>query len=541
MAKRAHPKRGKSAKPPKSTATSTETSATATAKPDERPEPRETGAPAAAPAPQPLPAARLVGEPRGRFWLELPWAKLVVFRFVFFGLMAVDAFLQLRHAPRYGAGGFNVPHFDWLPLPDPGRASITFVHGALCLLFALVAQGALVRVALPLATALYGWAYFSSQLDSFQHHYLMWLLLVILCFAPRAPDPLPKGAAAGAPRTVASWAIRLALVQCSIVYLWAAIAKMTPLWLDGTALYIQVRDGWARDLIESIGFDRAAVLIVGAELFLAAALWIRKLWLPGFVVGVGLHVGIETIGLEIGLFSYLMIAVYLLLLPDVLFARPAAWLAPRLRGTVPPVLHHAAWPGAIAALVAAFVIVPLPLGAALVFVAAIVAVGAAVALLSAERRRGPRLAWAFLVAALVPIAVHATSEVAEDYYRYWAGSSRRLGDEKDARRAYLGLLEVDPSSEYAHYHLGKQDVAAGKLDAALAHFQVAQRSAPKRGRAFFAEAELHLRRNDPERAKSALVAGLAVETNPQAQSLLTSLGGAPPPVRPERGPDDDED
>lgn len=83
MAKRAHPKRGKSAKPPKSTATSTETSATATAKPDERPEPRETGAPAAAPAPQPLPAARLVGEPRGRFWLELPWAKLVVFRFVF--------------------------------------------------------------------------------------------------------------------------------------------------------------------------------------------------------------------------------------------------------------------------------------------------------------------------------------------------------------------------------------------------------------------------------------------------------------------------
>ena len=67
-----------------------------------------------------------------------------------------------------------------LPLPEPGRASITFAHAAMCILFALVAQGALVRVALPLATVLYGWAYFSSQLDSYQHHYLVWLLLVIL-------------------------------------------------------------------------------------------------------------------------------------------------------------------------------------------------------------------------------------------------------------------------------------------------------------------------------------------------------------------------
>ncbi|MBZ0232561.1 MAG: tetratricopeptide repeat protein, partial [Deltaproteobacteria bacterium] len=174
---------------------------------------------------------------------------------------------------------------------------------------------------------------------------------------------------------------------------------------------------------------------------------------------------------------------------------------------------------------------------------------AAVALVSGDRARGARIAWAFAVAALVPIGVHAKSDVADDYYRYWAGSSRRLGDDADARRAYTGLLDVDPSSEYAHYHLGRQDFAAGKLDAALAHFEVAQRSAPERGRSFFAAAEVHLRRNDPGRAKAALAAGLAVEANPQAQSLLTSLGGES--VRPERGPqgrvegrdvtDDDQD
>ncbi|MBZ0237543.1 MAG: HTTM domain-containing protein [Deltaproteobacteria bacterium] len=359
MAKRAHPKKTKRAKPAREQAPSAAATAGVTAVDNSDRSGTGTGT-----------GTHAKG---GWFALEISWAKLVVFRVVFFGLMAVDAFLQLPHASRYGAGGFNVPHFTWLPLPEPGRASITFVHGALAILFALVAQGALARVALPLAAALYGWAYFSSQLDSYQHHYLMWLLLVILCFAPRAPDPLPRGAAPDAPRSVASWAIRLALVQCSIVYLWAAIAKMTPLWLDGTALYIQVRDGWARELIESIGFARVSWLVLAAELFLAAALWFRKLWLPGFVAGVGLHVGIETIGLEIGLFSYLMIAVYLLLLPDVLFARSAAWLAPRVRGKLPPVLHHAAWPAAVAALVAALLLVPLPLGAPLAFVAVIAA------------------------------------------------------------------------------------------------------------------------------------------------------------------------
>lgn len=519
MAKRAHPRRGKVPKSPAAEA--------AAVLKDARPKPE--------PAPASLPPARVVTQPRGWWWLELPWSKFVVFRFVFFGLLSIDAFLQIPHSSRYGAGAFNVPHFAWLPLPEPHRTTITFVHAVLCFLFALVAQGALVRVVLPLATALYGWAYFSSQLDSYQHHYLMWLLLVILCFAPRAPDPLPAGASPDAPRTVACWAIRLALVQCSIVYLWAAVAKIDSLWLDGSALFIQIRDGWFRSMVESIGFDRVAVMVMAGELFLAAALWNRKLWLPAFFVGVGLHVGIELVGLEIGLFSYLMVAVYLLLVPDVIYKRAAEWITPRVRGKVPAALRHAAWPAAVAALVATFVLVPLPLGTAITFFAALLVVGAAVTIVSGERARGPRIAWAFALAALVPIGVHAESDVADDYYRYWAGAARRLGDEKSARRAYAGLLEVDRSSEYAHYYLGKLESDAGRLDAALAHFKAAQRSAPARGRSFFAEAEVYLRRNDPESAKTALTAGLAVEADPQALDLLKSLGGQPVP--PERGPE----
>src|SRR5436190_20666959 len=104
-----------------------------------RPRPREaapaapTAPTAAAPAVEaaPLPKARakpakLAKPPPARapvFWfgVELPWAKLVAARVVLFGLLAVDAFLQLRHAPRYGAGDFNVAHLPFLDALGPGR------------------------------------------------------------------------------------------------------------------------------------------------------------------------------------------------------------------------------------------------------------------------------------------------------------------------------------------------------------------------------------------------------------------------------------
>lgn len=514
MAKRAHPKRKK--------------------------QPPAAPPPASGPKPPPIgpsEAKRSRGaSPWSRFWLlDISWAKWLTFRFTFFTLLAIDAFLQLAHAPRYGAGGFNVQHLPFAPLPEPGRPSINFAHGALCLLFALIAQGVLVRVTLPLAATLYGWAYFSSQLDSFQHHYLMWLVIVVACFVPHRPDPLPPGAAATAPRRLTSWAVRLLLVQVAIVYLWAAISKLTPLWLDGSVLFIQIADGNLRDLVTALGFDHVAKLVLLSELALAAAVWWRPAWLPALVVGVGLHVGVELVGFEIGLFSYLMIAIYLLVIPDrVYFAAAARFPAPRI-----PAL--AGWVLAPLALVAVLVLVPLPFGAALAL--------AAVLLIAAFVRDRRALAgWAFVVAAVIPIAVDATTDEAADYYRYWAGAARRMGDQAEARRAYLGLIEVDPDSEYAHFHLGNLDASAGNLDAAASHYVRAQRGAGKgRTRAFAAEAQVRLRQNDPERARAALEHALRVDpADGEARAMLTQLGGTPSPspspsTAPTAPPADDQD
>lgn len=470
-------------------------------------------------AARPAPASSTA---RGRFWLdfEIPWAKWVAFRFVFFALHAVDAFLQLSHAPRYGAGGFNVQQLPGAPLPEPSRLALTFVYGALCVLFALIAQGCAVRWLLPIATVLYGYAYFVSQLDSYQHHYLLWLVLVLLCFVPARPAPAPAGARVAWQR---SWALRLVLVQLAVVYLWAAIAKLDPVWLDGTALTRQISTGWMKSLAASLGHKYVAVAIVCVELALAVTIWNRVLWPLALALGVGLHVGIELIGLDIGLFSYFMLALYLLLVPDVVFLRaaPLAARAGRAFARVPLPARAAL---AVAAIVFAAAVVlrhPLPLGrviALLVLLAPFLLVPAWVGGTAALARRLRQLAVALGTLALLLLV----TEVANDHYRMWGGASRRMGIAADERAAYTGLLAVDPTSEYAHYYLGQAERLAGRDEAALAHFRAAQRSEPARDRAYLAEAAVHLAADRRDEAIAVLERG--VVRAPDSAPLRTRLG-----------------
>src|SRR5688572_28456174 len=47
-------------------------------------------------------------EPAFWFGFEVAWAKIAATRFLVFIVLAIDAAMQISHAPRYGAGGFNV-------------------------------------------------------------------------------------------------------------------------------------------------------------------------------------------------------------------------------------------------------------------------------------------------------------------------------------------------------------------------------------------------------------------------------------------------
>jgi len=432
-----------------------------------------------------------------RFWqdFELSWAKWTVFRFVFFGLQAVDAFWQVGHAPRYGAGGFNVQQLPGALLPEPSRVGMTFVYGALCVLFALIAQGAVVRWALPLATALYGYAYFVSQLDSYQHHYLIWLVLVLLCLVPTRPDPSP-----GRVAWVRAWSLRLLLVQLGLVYAWAAFAKLDGVWLDGSALARQVHTGWIRSQLESVGYAPVAIAVLAVEITLAGTVWLRRAWPIAVPLGFGMHVGIELIGLDIGLFSYFMMALYLLLLPDAIFtglvARLTALTAPLAKVPAGARLGLA---GVV--IVAALIVVgrhPLPLGKV-----AGLAIGAGLAIVVTGAGTYPAKARTVALA-IAPLALLLTvTEVANDHFRMWAGSARRMGLATDERAAYQGLIAVDPTSEYGHYYLGRLELTAGKPDVAIEHFHAAEASEPRRARSYQAEAAAHLAKHDRAAADDA--------------------------------------
>src|SRR5574338_1095790 len=104
-----------------------------------RPAPKPAGAPAA-----PLSIAKkpkIVSLPpeQPAFWFgfDVAWAKLFAFRLVFFGLLALDALLQLRHAPRYGASGFNVAQLPLLDGFGPARVTYAFAQLACSYLFVL--------------------------------------------------------------------------------------------------------------------------------------------------------------------------------------------------------------------------------------------------------------------------------------------------------------------------------------------------------------------------------------------------------------------
>ena len=430
-----------------------------------------------------------------RWWLDHTVAPeaLRLFRLLFFAVVAVDSWLEVAHAPRYGAGDFNVSHLPWLDgiIPVPGRPLVAFAFLAQAYLAALIALGAGGRLAIGALAALFAATYFPSQLDSYQHHYLLFLVLLLCCFVPW------EGAGRGDREPVRGWPVRLVLVQISIVYLFAAVSKMDPRWWSGDVLALQVH-GWARDAVERLGgFGRAAPLVVLVELLLAVAIHVRALRGPAAILGIVFHAGIEAAGFRIGLFSYFMLALYVLVIPE----RPLAWLVRRVDGWRAPLVDRwrarrlALPPAGRAGLAGAAILagsaalLTVPLGPPAV-AAALVCGGAGAALVVRRRGQAGSIALGHLAACLLVaiLARPSVTDTAREYYQFWGGSSRRLGDLETATRAYQRVVAIDPGYAQGHTSLANLYRRRGEVDRALAEAAIAQRLAPQDHRPHLVEA-----------------------------------------------------
>jgi len=401
-----------------------------------------------------------VAEAWRRYWFEheVLRTRLALWRLVFFGLLAVDFwFVLLPHAPRFGAADFNVsqvPFLDpYLPMPTPEIVGPLYVLGGLLAL--AIALGVRPRRCLALLAPIYAGVYAWSQSDSYQHHYLISLLLILALFVPAPAWTLP---AAGEPTAIRSWAVRLIYVQIGLMYAWTAVTKHTPVWLDGTTLgqivtceprehlrWLSGVTGWSAEATLAVS---SAAVMVGE--YLAGFIYlVRPLW----VVGMGLiplfHLGVEWLGLDIELFSYYMIGTNLILLaPGAALDRAVRfghrWLAPAVRwhrGLVEP-RPLAPMPTMIvtaaAALAAGAIAFSVPYAGA---GTAGLLVGAATLFVLWPGDTDGRGALRFrgigvLSAALALGATAHASDSAYTYYRQWAGFMRRQGDDAEAIRLY---------------------------------------------------------------------------------------------------------
>ncbi len=465
--------------------------------------------------------------------------KLAVARVLIFGILAVDAVLQIAHAPRYGAGAFNVAHFRFLDGLAPGRVGMMLAQLTIAYCCGLVAFGRAPRVALPVATALYAWVYFTSQLDSYQHHYLVALLLLISNFVPwdASPPPPPERGKPLPPR-IASWAVRLILVQLAIMYGWAAISKMDGRWLDGSTMAAQIKTGAAHAIISHTGgFKVAAVLTLLLELTLAATIWSRRgAWIAA-PIGILFHVLIALSDLEIGLFAYIMIAVYVLVLPDRLFAQLDAPEPPQ------PIRPSRPYVGPVALAAALVVSVLIARGTHLdrtVTIALVVApilLAVTVWLARSTPATWPRLAAAHVLAFALIVAADRGSDTAIDYYRFWGGSASRLGDATTARAAYTRILEFAPDNGNAAFQLGRLELAAGNRDAATRLLTRAVALETHRAGPALALAGLRLATGDRVGAEALLTTAIAAQpSHPGIAKLRAQLAGAAPIAA---EPDDD--
>src|SRR5206468_9207224 len=92
---------------------------------------------------------------------------------------------------------------------------------------------------------------------------------------------------------------------------------------DGRTLADQIT-GPLRSLVDAtVGIPKASRMVIGVELLLAVTVWNRRAWPFVAPLGILFHFGIVLSGLEIGLFAWLMIAIYIFVVPD----RVWTWLA----------------------------------------------------------------------------------------------------------------------------------------------------------------------------------------------------------------------
>lgn len=400
---------------------------------------------------------------------------------VLLALLGFDCWLELvPHGARYGVGGFNVAHFAFLdallPLPTaPLYVGTVLLAGWLALTMALVGP---TRVGMAALTALYTLAWSCSLLDTYQHHYLLSLLLLAMtCFPSITLTEALDGSLHDEPRHASpreSWGFVLFCVSCAIVYFYTAVTKTNADWRDGHAIARLAGHTDAARAMLAFAAEHDVTPAAFWSAFAKSAIAIQLVIAVGFVLApvfdrlprlrarrvlafwvlapLSFHAGAAHMDLQIGWFTeYMLLVAVIVFLPRELLAgllfalgTPAraldAWLTAEQPTRTLIVVSALV---AAAGVLGAFLLTDLPGGPGAGVLAGVTIVGLALALgLRAEGHGARALAAALsgLLAAGLLLLALVQSDVRFDYYRNAGGDARRLASAEEPQ-LYLDALE----------------------------------------------------------------------------------------------------
>jgi hypothetical protein len=307
-----------------------------------------------------------------------------------------------------------------------------------------------------------------SMLDSYQHHYFVSLVLLCMVFFP------PASLAPERDQRTSGFGYPLLAATITLLYTFTSIAKMDAQWCDGFTLRrISSAEQVLAPLVRIAGqlgiepstfWSIASTSVIPLELLIAAGYalsalqddparsrWLRISVAAIFPIAVSLHLGAEALRLDIGWFSYYMLALACtFLLPGraiqvlaLAITVPANAIGKFLKEATtekaPSQLEKwltcAAVSGVLAA--AAFLL-DLPGAPTAATIAALSLWAYAIATsLRDPTQQISHTALALGVAAVLMVSAISVTEVRWDYYRYLGGDLQRRGESEAALAAYL--------------------------------------------------------------------------------------------------------
>jgi hypothetical protein len=202
------------------------------------------------------------------------------------------------------------PGFEWVR-PWPGWG-LHAHFAALGVCAVLIALGRWYRASCGLFALGFAYVFLLEQGRYLNHHYLVFLLVVLLALVPAHRAFSLEARRRGWRPEVSAWCVHLLRTQIGLVYLFAGVAKLNGDWLRGKPLSLWLPSHGDHPLLGSL-VTQEWTAIVGSHgsLLLDLLAWPLLLWpatrLPAFFLVSAFHLTNATL-FGIGVFPWLMIA-----------------------------------------------------------------------------------------------------------------------------------------------------------------------------------------------------------------------------------------